>query len=56
MQGKQYKGYLCSAEFSAKCAKIVAREIGGEVIFADPMAYEWFNNLRYVAKKFIDAL
>jgi len=50
------KVIFAQPQFSAKSAKIVAREIGGEVIFADPMAYEWFNNLRYVAKKFNDAL
>jgi hypothetical protein len=34
----------------------VAREIGGQVAFADPLAQDWIANLRRVADKFQAAL
>jgi zinc transport system substrate-binding protein len=43
-------------QFSAKSARLVAREIGGEVAFVDPMAENWSANLREVAIKFRNAL
>ena len=43
-------------QFSAKSAELVAREIGGQVIVADPLAENWSENLRRVAKKFQTAL
>jgi len=39
-------------QFSLKNAKLVAREIDGEVITTDPLAMDWFANLRDVAAKF----
>ncbi len=43
-------------QFSTKSAKVVAREIGGKVAFADPLAEDWEGNLRYVAQQFKAAL
>ncbi len=43
-------------QFSTKKAKVIAREIDGEVVTADPLAKEWFANLRGVAEKFKNAL
>ena len=43
-------------QFSNKSAELVAREIGGQVAFADPLAEDWFTNLRAVADKFKAAL
>jgi zinc transport system substrate-binding protein len=43
-------------QFSAKSAELVAREIGGQVAFADPLAEDWVANLREVADKFKAAL
>jgi zinc transport system substrate-binding protein len=43
-------------QFSTKSAKLVAREIGGQVAFADPLAEDWMANLRQVADKFQSAL
>lgn len=43
-------------QFSTKSAELVAREIGGQVIVADPLAGNWSENLRMVAKKFQAAL
>jgi len=43
-------------QFSTKSAELVAREIGGQVAFADPLAEDWMGNLRGVADKFQAAL
>ena len=43
-------------QFSAKSAKLIAKEIGGEVAFVDPLAQNWSENLREVANKFKSAL
>lgn len=43
-------------QFSTKSAQIVAREIGGQVILADPLAEDWLTNLRRVAEHFRMAL
>jgi len=43
-------------QFSAKSAKVVAREIGGHVVYADPLAGDWLENLREVGRKFKAAL
>lgn len=43
-------------QFSTKKAALVAREIGGQVALADPLAEEWMANLRAVADKFQAAL
>ena len=43
-------------QFSAKSAETVSREIGGQVMAADPLAGNWAENLREVARKFKAAL
>ena len=43
-------------QFSSQSADVVAREIGGQVAFADPLAEDWMTNLRQVADKFRAAL
>jgi zinc transport system substrate-binding protein len=43
-------------QFSTKSAELIAREIGGQVAFADPLAEDWMANLRQVANKFQAAL
>ncbi len=43
-------------QFSTKSAQLVAKEIGGQVAFADPLAKDWMANLRKVADKFQKAL
>ena len=39
-------------QVSAKIAEQVAREIGAQVAWADPLAMDWAQNLRDVAGKF----
>lgn len=43
-------------QFSSKSARLLAKEIGGQVIFADPLAPDWSGNLHEVAQKFKVAL
>jgi zinc transport system substrate-binding protein len=43
-------------QFSTRSADIVAKEIGGQVAFADPLAENWLTNMRTVADKFKAAL
>lgn len=37
-------------QFSAKKARVVAKEISGRVVIVDPLAENWFDNLRRVAQ------
>jgi zinc transport system substrate-binding protein len=43
-------------QFSSTSARVIAEAIGGRIIPADPMAYDWAKNLREVAEKFKAAL
>ena len=43
-------------QFSTKSVKILAKEIKGQIIFADPLAEDWMTNLRKVADNFKAAL
>jgi zinc transport system substrate-binding protein len=48
----QIKVLFVQPQFSSKSAEQVAREIGGQVAFVDPLALNWAENLREVAAKF----
>ena len=43
-------------QFSARSARLIAREIGGQVLIADPLAEHWMENLRHLADTFRTAL
>ena len=43
-------------EFSTKSAETIAKAIEGEVIFANPLALDWAENLKEVATAFEAAL
>ena len=43
-------------QFSKKSAETIAKAIGGRVIFADPLAFDWAKNILMVAGQFKDAL
>ena len=43
-------------QFSRRSAALVASEIGGRVVPADPLALNWMENLRQVAEAFATAL
>lgn len=43
-------------QFSTTNARVIARAIGGQLAFADPLAPDWADNLRKVSEKFKAAL
>lgn len=43
-------------QFSAQSAEVIAREIGGKVVFIDPLALNWEENLREVTSIFEEVL
>jgi zinc transport system substrate-binding protein len=53
---KGIKVIFVQPQFSTRSAKLVAKEIGGQVAFADPLAADWMANLRQVADRFKAAL
>ena len=53
---KGIKIIFVQPQFSSKSAKLVAREIGGQVAVADPLAQDWSANLRAVVREFKGAL
>jgi zinc transport system substrate-binding protein len=50
------KVILAQPQFSTKSADLIAKEIGGKVVFVDPLAEDWSANLREVAVKLKSAL
>jgi zinc transport system substrate-binding protein len=53
---KHIKIIFVQPQFSTRSAELVAKEIGGQVVFADPLAPNWLGNIRQVAQKFRAAL
>ncbi|MEJ2156736.1 MAG: zinc ABC transporter substrate-binding protein [Desulfobacteraceae bacterium] len=53
---KGIKVVFVQPQFSMRSAKLIAREIGGKVAFADPLAENWADNLLGVADQFKAAL
>jgi zinc transport system substrate-binding protein len=43
-------------QFSAQSAEVITREIGGKVVFIDPLALSWEENLREVTSIFKEVL
>jgi len=55
-RGKGVKVIFVQPQFSTKSAGIIAKAIGAQVVFADPLDPEWIRNLREQAGKFKEAL
>ena len=55
-RAKGIKVIFVQPQFSVKRAELVAREIGGQVVFADPLAEDWLANMRRIAERFEAAL
>jgi zinc transport system substrate-binding protein len=49
---RQIKVVFVQPQFSAKSAELLSREIGGQIVYTDPLAENWAGNLREVARKF----
>lgn len=50
------KVVFAQPQLSAQSAEVIAREIGGTVVFADPLAGNWSENLKKTALKFVQEL
>jgi len=50
------KAIFVQPQFSMKTARVIARAIGARVIPADPLAQDWAENLKRVAKALREAL
>ena len=53
---KSIKVIFVQPQFSTKRAKVIAKAIGGRIMFADPLAEDWGNNLREQALQIMNAL
>lgn len=50
------KTIFVSPQFSTKGAKVIAREIGGKLVFIDPLARDYIENMHRVLSELIQAL
>jgi zinc transport system substrate-binding protein len=53
---KNIKTVFTSPQFNIESAEMIATEIGGEVVYIDPLAKNYISNLSEVASKFAEAL
>ncbi len=53
---EKVKAIFVQPQFSTTNAEIIAKEINAQIIFADPLAYDWKANLLDVGKKFNKSL
>jgi zinc transport system substrate-binding protein len=52
---KNIKVIFVQPQFSAQSARTIANTIEAEIVFADPLALNWADNLQRVAEKFSTA-
>ena len=50
------KAVFVQPQFSHQAARAISKSIGGQIIFADPLAPHWATNLRQVAARFRAAI
>ena len=53
---ERVKVIFVQPQFSTKRAEVIAKAIGGRIVFADPLAEDWANNLREQAIKLMTVL
>jgi zinc transport system substrate-binding protein len=53
---RDIKVIFVQPQLSSQSARIIAKSIGGQIAFVDPLAADWADNLREVARKFRAAL
>ena len=53
---QQIKVIFVQRQFSQRDAKTIARQIDAQVVQVDPLAENYFENLRYVTQRFVEAL
>jgi zinc transport system substrate-binding protein len=47
---------FASPEFNPRSAEVIANEIGGRVVFIDPLAKDYINNMRLVLSDFVQVM
>ncbi|MBW1695665.1 MAG: zinc ABC transporter substrate-binding protein [Deltaproteobacteria bacterium] len=52
---KGIKVIIMQPGLSTRAAETIAKAIGGSLVFIDPLAYDWFNNIRSLAATIISA-
>ena len=55
-QKEDIRVIFAQQQFSTKNAQVIAQAISGEVVLVDPLAEDWFTNMKEIAQKFEDAL
>lgn len=55
-QQEKIKVVFAQYQFSAQNAQVIAQEIGGKVVFVDPLAPNWSENLQEAAQIFAEVL
>jgi zinc transport system substrate-binding protein len=55
-KGKGIQMIFVQPQFSTRNAEVVARAIGAQVVYADPLAYDWSLNIRQQAEAIKSAL
>ena len=50
------KVVFVSPQFNPESAKVIAREIGGSVVFIDPLAKDYLSNLYSVLNKMVQSM
>jgi len=50
------KVIFASPEFNPRTAEVIAKEIGGRVIFIDPLAEDYIDNMHMVLKELVQAM
>jgi zinc transport system substrate-binding protein len=53
---RDIKVVFTQPQFSSKHAQVIADAIGGQIVFINPLAPDWSDNLRRIAAKFKAAL
>ncbi|MDY6854913.1 MAG: zinc ABC transporter substrate-binding protein [Thermodesulfobacteriota bacterium] len=53
---KDIRAIFVQPQFSAQSARTIAKAIEAEIVFSDPLALNWADNLQRVAEKFSEAL
>ncbi len=53
---KNLETVFIQKQFNTDNAKTVAREIGGEVVVIDPLAYDWYEGMKDIASKLAEAM
>ena len=56
MKRDSIKMIFASPQFNPGSAEVIAREIGGEVIFIDSLAKDYINNLNILTDKLVKAM